>query len=142
MLILFSFTDSGCCVMTHLYEVLQSNFILTLYKMKNVSLGLQMFTAYSMDYLGRRSGKFQKEKIFFFFFMYILEECYIKPKLTQILSEGKYFDYRLQPSVLLKVTFYANFFVRTHKSSRTLHINIHLNDEYMNLTYAYKLSCD
>lgn len=45
------------------------------------SLGLQVFTAYSMDSVDGRSGKcnFRKDKRFFFL-MYILEECYIKPK--------------------------------------------------------------
>lgn len=51
--------------------------------MKRVSLGRQVFTAYSMVYLDERSGTFslRKGRFFFFFFLSILlEECCIKPK--------------------------------------------------------------
>lgn len=111
--VLFNWLGLLCDDGRILTKCLQSNSILTLYEMKYVSLGLQVFTAYSMDYLGRRSGKcsFRKDT---FFFMYILEGCYVKPKLTQFFKWREIFWLQITTIFLLEVTFYAKFFVLTH----------------------------
>lgn len=100
---------------TDLNKVLQSNSILTLYEMKYVSLELQVSQLYSMDYLGKRSGKFSfRKNVFFFFFLCIFwRNVTSNQNWLSFLNEGKYFDYRLQLSVLLEVTFYAKFIVHT-----------------------------
>lgn len=73
--------------------------------------------------------------------MYFCDECYIKPKLTQISKWRGIF--RLQITTVCWKWLFMPSSVSSHVHTNLhSHLHHHFTDKHMNLTRAYKPSCD